>query len=116
MIQQYTVKLSFEDATRRVSFPSQPTWSQIAARIETHFHIPLHRAAVKYKDSDGDEILISTDEELQEYYDSEPTTVKLTVHRLMDSSPADQGGNEPRKNTGVEPRDTDQSGGLILDP
>ena len=114
MKQQYTVKLSFENATRRVSFPSQPTWPQLAAHIETHFHISPKRAAAKYTDSDGDEILISTDEELQEYYDSEPKTVKLTVHQLPDASTTDHGGNEPHKTAEVETKEAEGSGKLDL--
>lgn len=116
MKQQYTVKLSFEGSTRRASFPSQPTWSNIATHIETHFHIPAHHAAAKYTDSDGDEILISTDEELQEYYDSEPKAVKLTVHRLPDASPVDRGGNDSCKPAKAEAEDPHGSGGLDLDP
>ncbi|EPT03121.1 hypothetical protein FOMPIDRAFT_1116622, partial [Fomitopsis schrenkii] len=65
---KYTVKLSFENATRLASFNSQPTWPQLAAHIEKCFHIPPPCAAAKYTDTDGDEITINSDEELREYY------------------------------------------------
>ncbi|KAF8578740.1 hypothetical protein K439DRAFT_451013 [Ramaria rubella] len=72
--------------TRRVTFAEQPTWFVLASRLEALYGIPIQDVGVTYLDSDGDEITISTHEEMQDYYAFVPTgpneTIKFTVKNI----------------------------------
>ncbi|KAI0257203.1 hypothetical protein BJV78DRAFT_1160935 [Lactifluus subvellereus] len=64
-------KLSMSDGlTRRISFPTRPSWIELATRIQALCNIPLGRLGVSYVDSDGDEVTLSSEEELRDFYDS----------------------------------------------
>ena len=64
-------KLSMSDGlTRRISFPIRPSWSELATRIHALCNIPFNRLAVSYLDSDGDEVTLSSEEELRDFYES----------------------------------------------
>jgi hypothetical protein len=64
-------KLSIPNGlTRRVSFPTRPSWNELAARIQALYNIPLSRLGVSYVDSDGDEVTLSSEEELRDFYDT----------------------------------------------
>ena len=64
-------KLSIPNGlTRRVSFPTRPSWNELAARIQALYNIPLGRLGVSYVDSDGDEVTLSSEEELRDFYDT----------------------------------------------
>jgi hypothetical protein len=56
--------------TRRISFPTRPSWTELATRIHSLCNIPRNRLAVSYVDSDGDEVTLSSEEELRDFYDS----------------------------------------------
>jgi hypothetical protein len=56
----FLVKLSRYDVTRLVKFDHRPTWSDMAAKIQQLFAIPVEVAGVSYKDADGDEVTLST--------------------------------------------------------
>ena len=56
--------------TRRISFPTRPSWTELATRIHSFCNIPRNRLAVSYVDSDGDEVTLSSEEELRDFYDS----------------------------------------------
>ena len=65
-------KLSMSDGlTRRISFPKRPSWALLATRIHSFCNIPRNRLAVSYVDSDGDEVTLSSEEELCDFYDSD---------------------------------------------
>lgn len=67
-------KLSIANGlTRRVSFPTRPSWNELAARIQALYNIPFGRLGVSYVDSDGDEVTLSSEEELREFYDTVDT-------------------------------------------
>ena len=67
-------KLSIPNGlTRRVSFPARPSWNELAARIQALYNIPLGRLGVSYVDSDGDEVTLSSEEELRDFYDTVDT-------------------------------------------
>ncbi|THH02553.1 hypothetical protein EW026_g272 [Hermanssonia centrifuga] len=57
-----------DGATRRVMFQTTPSWNELAAKIESLYDIPVRTLAVAYIDSDGDEVTLSSEEELQDYY------------------------------------------------
>ncbi|KAF8506769.1 hypothetical protein F5888DRAFT_1645158 [Russula emetica] len=64
-------KLSMSDGlTRRISFNARPSWSELATRIHSFCSIPRNRLAMSYVDSDGDEVTLSSEEELRDFYDS----------------------------------------------
>jgi PB1 domain len=64
-------KLSMSDGlTRRISFHTRPSWSELATRIQSFCNIPRNRLAMSYLDSDGDEVTLSSEEELRDFYDS----------------------------------------------
>jgi hypothetical protein len=74
------------ESTRRASFPERPSWPALAGRIGYLYEIPEERVGVSYLDSDGDEITLSSDSELQEYYQNNNSTnggtIRFTVHDL----------------------------------
>jgi hypothetical protein len=64
-------KLSMSDGlTRRISFSDRPSWTELATRIHGLCGIPLNRLGVSYVDSDGDEVTLSSEEELRDFYSS----------------------------------------------
>ena len=64
-------KLSISNGlTRRISFPTRPSWNELAARIQALYNIPPGRFGVSYEDSDGDEVTLSSEEELRDFYDT----------------------------------------------
>lgn len=69
--------------TRRINFSTRPDWSTLSAKIATLFSIPNDNVAVSYIDADGDEITLSSDEELHDYYKTITPfpipTIKFTV-------------------------------------
>ncbi|THH10975.1 hypothetical protein EW145_g970 [Phellinidium pouzarii] len=54
--------------TRRISFPTQPSWHALETRIASLFDIPHGNVAASYEDNDGDIITLSSHEELYEYF------------------------------------------------
>ena len=75
---------------RRVTFPEKPSWDVLAAKIEALYDIPIPSIGVSYVDNDGDEVTLSSEEELQDFYqsvaqernDGELNLVKFTVRDL----------------------------------
>jgi hypothetical protein len=64
-------KLSMSDGlTRRISFSDSPSWTELATRIHALCGFPLNRLGVSYVDSDGDEVTLSSEEELRDFYSS----------------------------------------------
>ncbi|KAG6334535.1 hypothetical protein ID866_4551 [Astraeus odoratus] len=91
MSQQF--KLTKRDGiTRRVNFDERPNWSDLSAKIATLFNIPTENVAVSYVDADGDEITLSSDEELREFYGTIlPFTSPMIRFTVLDlGSPAKQ--------------------------
>lgn len=71
--------------TRRLSFTDEPTWTLLAERIAGLFDIPAEAIAVAYIDSEDDEVTLSTQEELQDFYQTSykhGDVVKFTVEDL----------------------------------
>ena len=115
-------KLSkLNDLTRRVSFPTLPTWSVLAAKIQSLYSIPLEYIAVSYIDSDGDEVTLSSEEELRDFYYStakDPQTVfKFTVLDLSSlRAPQDEDKPLPATPRDSSTRNTFASGGAPAYP
>ncbi|KAF8899033.1 hypothetical protein BD779DRAFT_1486702 [Infundibulicybe gibba] len=69
MSQQVLFKLNKRDGlTRRITFPTRPSWHALATRIETLYTIPRDKLGVSYIDSDQEEVTLSSEEELQDFY------------------------------------------------
>ncbi|KAF8523133.1 hypothetical protein BU17DRAFT_86286 [Hysterangium stoloniferum] len=72
--------------TRKLTFPQLPLWSVLATRIENLYGIPSKDVGLSYIDSDGDEVTLSSQEELQDYHMTlSPTSfefMKFTVKDL----------------------------------
>ncbi|KAI0639606.1 hypothetical protein C8Q77DRAFT_1082041 [Trametes polyzona] len=75
---------------RRVTFQDKPSWNELAAKIHALYNVPVPNIGVSYVDSDGDEVTLSSEEELQDFYqyasaqrkDGPLTLVKLTIRDL----------------------------------
>lgn len=92
-----------ESTTRRVAYFTQPTWNELAAKIESIYGIPRDKVCVSYVDNDGDEVTLSSDEELQDYYrfnikPNEPgnDAIKVVRFTVRDST---QGADKPLPHT-----------------
>ncbi|EPT01500.1 hypothetical protein FOMPIDRAFT_1023201, partial [Fomitopsis schrenkii] len=57
---------------RRITFDTPPSWAELAAKIEALYHIPRGDVAVAYEDQDGDEVTLSSEAELREFYRALP--------------------------------------------
>jgi PB1 domain len=74
-------KLKKADAsTELVNFPEQPSWEDLASRIESIFQIPSGRVSVDFVDEEGGTILITlnSQKELQAFYESSYQPSKVT--------------------------------------
>ncbi|KAK0246248.1 hypothetical protein EDD85DRAFT_803588 [Armillaria nabsnona] len=68
--------------TRRISFPHQPIWETLASKISALYDIPLDKIAVTYIDADDDKVTLSTQDELQDFFQATHKSgevVKFTV-------------------------------------
>lgn len=73
--------------TRRLVFTELPSWSELAPKIEFFYDIPLSKIGVAYVDSEGDEVTVSSEDELQDFYTnfhkpSGSDTIKFIVQDL----------------------------------
>jgi len=87
-------KFSKDGITRRVAFTQSPSWVEIAAKLESLYSIPVEHVAVSYTDADGDEVTLSSQEELEDYYRADPnpslqrlSVVDLSVIRSFEDKP-----------------------------
>jgi len=63
-------KLKYDGHTRRISFQQLPSWTELATKLQTLYDLPLDKLGVSYIDNDNDEITVSSNEELQDFYQS----------------------------------------------
>ena len=63
-------KLKANGHIRRIVFQVLPNWSDLSLKLQALYNIPLDSVAVSYIDNDNDEITVSSDEELQDFYKS----------------------------------------------
>ncbi|KAI0673332.1 hypothetical protein C8Q78DRAFT_1076353 [Trametes maxima] len=97
---------------RRVTFQDKPSWNELAVKINSLYNIPVQSIGVSYVDTDGDEVTLSSEEELQDFYQSSAmprgnfTLVKLSV-RDLDALRNDKPLPEtPRTPSGLNYRNT----------
>ncbi|KAF5368562.1 hypothetical protein D9758_002242 [Tetrapyrgos nigripes] len=63
--------------TRRVSFETFPSWGELSHKISLLVGIPHQKVAVSYIDLEEDEVTMSTQEELSDYYSLYHTRVQV---------------------------------------
>ena len=87
-------KFTKDGVTRRVAFTQLPSWLEISAKLESLYGIPVEHVAVSYTDVDGDEVTLSSQEELEDYYRADSDTllrrlsvVDLSVIRNIEDKP-----------------------------
>jgi PB1 domain len=70
----FKLKHSFNEETvvRSLSFrdASTPEWNTLAMKVEELFFIPSQDTAIAYVDEEGDQIVVSSQDELADYYTS----------------------------------------------
>jgi hypothetical protein len=84
------VKLKYASRIRRVPFDNLPNWLDISTKVNNLYELPLKNIAVTYIDSEDDEITISSDSELQDFYQSshQGGNIKFSVHDLCRVGPS----------------------------
>lgn len=100
---QTQFKLSKLDGhTRRIVFPDLPTWEALASRLEHLYAIPLDKIGVSYIDNDNDEITLSSNNELQDFYrlsHRSNEVIKFAVLDLRSSRDGQKSEAPPNRNT-----------------
>jgi hypothetical protein len=100
---QAQFKLSKSDGhTRRLVFPDLPTWEVLASRLEHLYSIPLDKIGVSYIDNDNDEITLSSNDELQDFYRlsrRSDEVIKFAVLDLRSSRDGQKSEALPNRNT-----------------
>ncbi|KAK0198843.1 hypothetical protein F5146DRAFT_1117509 [Armillaria mellea] len=79
---QFKLRNDRSAQTRRISFPHQPVWETLASKISALYDIPLDKIAVTYIDADDDKVTLSTQDELQDFFQATHKSgevVKFTV-------------------------------------
>ncbi|GLB35876.1 hypothetical protein LshimejAT787_0301640 [Lyophyllum shimeji] len=83
--------------TRRITFPNQPAWNELASKIAPLYAIPLDNVSVSYIDADNDQVTLSTQQELEDFYKTSHQpgqVIKFTVQDL--ASARQQRAQAPR--------------------
>ncbi|OJA19578.1 putative protein 10 [Rhizopogon vesiculosus] len=71
--------------TRRLAFSDRPSWAILSSKIGAMYAIATDNVGVSYIDQDGDDVTLSSEEELQDYYNTlydHRVTIKLAVQDL----------------------------------
>lgn len=101
-----------DGVTRRVPYSHRPDWTDVAQKLSAFYAIPLDKVAVSYIDADGDEVTLSTSEELQDYYSSVLNPAQpfkfhvkdLRVNHVEPKNSIETLTEESRRNTfGIDP-------------
>lgn len=104
--------------TRRISFSTLPSWNELAEKISALYSIPLDKVAVSYVDAEDDEVTLSTNEELQDYYQASRKpgeVVKFAVQDLSANRLEDKSLPETPLSTGNIRNTFGREGGLPFD-
>ncbi|KAF9265324.1 hypothetical protein L218DRAFT_1075908 [Marasmius fiardii PR-910] len=107
-------KFTCDPHTRRTTFQSRPTWLALSDKIHSLFDIPLDKVAVSYVDAEDDEVTMSTQEELEDFYQDLDSggrwnlgeVVKLTVVDLSSARQDKSDKSLPNTPRSTNPRNT----------
>ncbi|KAK0208751.1 hypothetical protein DFS33DRAFT_1305420 [Desarmillaria ectypa] len=82
---QFKLRDERSGQTRRISFPHQPIWGTLASKINTLYDIPLDKIAVTYIDADDDKVTLSTQDELQEFFQATHKSGEVVMFTVQDT-------------------------------
>ena len=89
-------KLKYTGLTCRAYFEDLPNWSDLSAKVNGLHGLPLNNIAVTFTDIDDEEIAVSSDAELQEFYqfsyrdgDIKLNVLDLSLSRAGSSTPGE---------------------------
>ena len=85
-----------EGVNRRLSFSEPPTWSLLASKLHALYGISLDNVGVSYVDNDGDEITLSSDEELQDFYKMSHQAGQVIKFAVVDLHASQNNTGKPR--------------------
>ncbi|KAG8745912.1 hypothetical protein FRC10_006716 [Ceratobasidium sp. 414] len=80
-----TIKFTHAGMTRRAVFSDEhPSWTDLSQRVQAMFEIPASSVAISYVDPDGDTMYINSNDELFDFFHTEPSQPhnKPLVHRF----------------------------------
>ena len=86
-----------EGINRRVSFSEPPTWSLLASKLHVLYGISLDNFGVSYVDNDNDEITLSSDEELQDFYKMSHQAGQVIKFAVVDLHTSHNNAGKPRE-------------------
>lgn len=104
-------KLKHNGYTRRVTFQERPKWDALASKLQTFYNIPLDKVGVSYFDSDDDEITVSSNEELEDFYQSSTLSGDAFKLNVLDLSLA-----KDNPSPTISRNDSGQNNFELLDP
>ncbi|KAF8807855.1 hypothetical protein BYT27DRAFT_6591192 [Phlegmacium glaucopus] len=84
-----------EGLNRRLTFSEPPTWPLLAAKLHVLYDIPLDNVGVSYVDNDNDEITLSSDEELQDFYKLSHQSGQVIKFAVVDLHSAQNSAGKP---------------------
>jgi hypothetical protein len=88
-----------EGVNRRLSFSEPPTWSLLASKLHVLCGISLDNVGVSYVDNDNDEITLSSDEELQDFYKMSHQAGQVIKFAVVDLHASQNNAGKPREFT-----------------
>jgi PB1 domain len=85
-----------EGANRCLTFSEPPAWSLLASKLHVLYRISLDNVGVSYVDNDDDEITLSSDEELQDFYKMSHQPGQVIKFAVVDLHASQNNAGKPR--------------------
>ena len=89
--------ISPEGVNRRLSFSEPPTWSLLASKLHVFYGISLDSVGVSYIDNNNDEITLSSDEKLQDFYKTSHQAGQVIKFAVVDLHASKKNAGKPRE-------------------
>ena len=90
-------KLKYNGHIRLVDFKGLPNWSELFAKLQTLYNLPVDKLGICYIDKDDEEITVSSNEELQRFYRSVHHTYQTFKVNVVDLSIPSEAENLSKK-------------------
>ncbi|KAF9508907.1 hypothetical protein BS47DRAFT_190193 [Hydnum rufescens UP504] len=106
----FTIKLGHNGHTRRLTHPDPPTWEWLAAKVSELYKIPRDDVALSYVDAEEDQVTLSTQEELEDYFTNfhrRGETARFTVQNIS-TPPVTQVADEDDGARDVDPLEAEE--------
>ena len=88
-------KLTRNDQTRRFGFSDLPTWDVLAGKLEAIYGISPGKVGISYIDNDNDEITASSNDELQDFYQTTHQIGQPIKFKVLDLSAIEETSGKP---------------------